>query len=178
MSKKRDILDAALHLFTENGARATSTKSIAIEAGVSEALIFKHFGSKDNLLEDIIKKGYIEDVKLTKNYEITECGKEFLIKFIDLPLLLVSNQFDFWRMQYKIMPLNPVAQQYHSNFMKPSKSRLIESFEILGYKEAAVEAEIILLLIDNIWKSLVSEKLTKQQCLEVTDLLKKKYSLI
>lgn len=101
-----------------------------------------------------------------------------LTKVYRFTLLLVSNQLGFWRMQYKIMPLNSAAQQYHNNFMKPSKSRLKESFEIFGYKEAAVEAEIIFLLIDNIWKSLVYEKLTKQQCLEVTDLLKKKYALI
>ena len=34
MSKKQDILAAALKLFTIQGARATSTKSIALEAGV------------------------------------------------------------------------------------------------------------------------------------------------
>ena len=178
MSKKQDILAAALNLFTDQGARATSTKSIALEAGVSEALIFKHFGTKDNLLEDLIKKGYAEAVRFTNQFLTAEKESVFLAQFIELPLHLVNNQFDFWRMQYKILPLNQVAQYYHSTFMKPSSNRLIESFEALGYPQAETEAEIVLLLIDNLWKSFVSERLSAETCEEITLLLKKKYGVL
>jgi len=44
------ILDAALRLFAERGFRATSTKRIANEAGVSEGLIFHHFPKKRDLI--------------------------------------------------------------------------------------------------------------------------------
>ena len=178
MSKKQDILTAALNLFTEQGARATSTKSIALEAGVSEALIFKHFGTKDNLLEDLIKKGYVEAVRITNHFLNAEKESDFLAQFIELPLHLVTNQFDFWRMQYKILPLNPIAQQYHNNFMNPSKEQLKLSFETLNYKHPELEAEIMLLFIDNVWKSYVSERLTQKKCQEIALLLKKKYALI
>lgn len=177
MSKKQNILDAALNLFTEQGARATSTKSIAQNAGVSEALIFKHFGTKDNLLEDIIKKGYVEAVKFTNGFLSSESPEGFLVKFIELPLHLVKNQFDFWRMQYKILPLNPIAQQYHNNFMFPSRNQLIESFKTLNYLNPETEAEIILLLTDNLWKSIVSEELSEKTCMEIIELLKRKYGL-
>ena len=177
MSKKQDILTASLNLFTEQGARATSTKSIALEAGVSEALIFKHFGTKDNLLEDLIKKGYVEAVRITNHFLNAEKESDFLAQFIELPLHLVTNQFDFWRMQYKILPLNQIAQHYHINFMKPSRSRLIETFEALNYPQAETEAEIVLLLIDNLWKSFVSERLSKESCEEIIKLLKEKYKL-
>ena len=175
MNKKQNILKAALVLFTENGARATSTKSIATEAGVSEALIFKHFGTKDNLLEEIIKKGYQEASKFTNNYLIVDSPEEFLRKFIDLPQELVDNQFDFWRMQYKILPLNPIAQQYHNNFMNPSNEQLKLSFETLNYKHPELEAEIMLLFIDNVWKSYVSERLTQKKCQEIALLLNTPY---
>ncbi len=178
MSKKQDILDSALNLFTEQGARATSTKSIAQKAGVSEALIFKHFGTKDNLLEDLIKKGYVESIKFTSSFLSSTTPKEFLLRFVELPLHLVHNQFDFWRMQYKILPLNPIAQQYHNNFMNPSRNRLIETFEALGYPEPRSEAELILLLTDNLWKSFVSEDLSEQNCTKIINLLKQKYNLL
>ena len=45
------ILDAALPLFARKGFAATTTKEIAQAAGVSEALIFKHFPSKASLYE-------------------------------------------------------------------------------------------------------------------------------
>lgn len=178
MNKKQDILNAALVLFTEQGARATSTKSIAKEAGVSEALIFKHFGTKDNLLEELIKKGYNEAIKYTSTFLKANSAEEFLIKFIDLPQQLVDNQFDFWRMQYKILPLNPIAQQYHNTFMKPSNEQLMLSFETLNYKHPELEAEILLLFIDNVWKSYVSDRLSKKRCEEIALLMKKKYALL
>jgi AcrR family transcriptional regulator len=44
------ILGAALELFAEKGYAATSTGSIARQAGVAEGLIFKHFRNKKELL--------------------------------------------------------------------------------------------------------------------------------
>lgn len=43
------ILEAAVRLLGENGFAATSLKAIATAAGVSQALIIHHFGSKDGL---------------------------------------------------------------------------------------------------------------------------------
>ncbi|MFN3338556.1 MAG: TetR/AcrR family transcriptional regulator, partial [Dietzia sp.] len=43
------ILDAAISGFGEHGVKGTSLKTIAAEAGVSQALILHHFGSKDRL---------------------------------------------------------------------------------------------------------------------------------
>lgn len=45
------ILEAALPLFAAKGFAATTTREIAQAAGVSEALIFKHFPSKQALYE-------------------------------------------------------------------------------------------------------------------------------
>jgi len=58
MDRKQKILTISLKLFAENGYRNTTTQSIALKAGVSEALIFKHFGTKEHLLTFVIKSGY------------------------------------------------------------------------------------------------------------------------
>ncbi len=177
MSKKQDILDAALRLFTVHGARATSTKSIAEEAHTSEALIFRHFGSKDNLLEGIIKKGYQQALKFTTTFLAHTEPKEFLIKMISLPQALVDSNLDFWRMQYKILPLNPIAQQYHSSFMKPSGDKLTEAFKQLGYEHPVEESDILILIIEGIWKSYASDRLTYERCKKLEHFLQKKYEL-
>jgi AcrR family transcriptional regulator len=49
--RRAAIIDAALPLFARKGFAATTTKEIAQAAGVSEALIFKHFPSKAALHE-------------------------------------------------------------------------------------------------------------------------------
>lgn len=48
--KMQDILSASLELFAEKGYSNTSTKDIARLANVAEGTLFKHFGSKENLL--------------------------------------------------------------------------------------------------------------------------------
>ena len=129
------------------------------------------------MLENIIKKEYDKAIRVTNGFLKNKKGNDFLVHFIDLPMHLINHQFDFWRMQYKILPLNPVAQQYHTNFMRPSKRDLIETFDALGYSEPEIETEIVLLLIDNLWKGFVSEKLSGETCEKITMLLKKKYEL-
>jgi Transcriptional regulator len=53
--RQEEILQAALRVFSRKGFDASRTKEIAKEAGISEALLFKHFSSKENLLENLIK---------------------------------------------------------------------------------------------------------------------------
>lgn len=53
-SKQKDILFAALELFSEKGYNATTTLSIAQKANVSEKTLFKHFPSKQDLFNEAI----------------------------------------------------------------------------------------------------------------------------
>jgi len=50
------IIEAALHLVSEKGYTAATTKAIAELAGVNEVTIFRHFGSKQGILKAIIEK--------------------------------------------------------------------------------------------------------------------------
>ena len=48
------IIDAASLLFIKKGFAGATTRSIAEEAGVNEVTIFRHFGSKENLVKAIM----------------------------------------------------------------------------------------------------------------------------
>jgi AcrR family transcriptional regulator len=52
------ILEAGRDLFYEHGYYATSTRVIAQKAGVNEVTLFRHFGTKEDLLKAIIKMDY------------------------------------------------------------------------------------------------------------------------
>ena len=47
--RRRQILDVARHLFARQGFQGTTTRAIARRAGVTEALIFRHFPTKEAL---------------------------------------------------------------------------------------------------------------------------------
>jgi AcrR family transcriptional regulator len=51
--RHRMIVEAAMPLFAQNGFAATTTKEIAKAAGISEALLYKHFPSKEALFNEM-----------------------------------------------------------------------------------------------------------------------------
>lgn len=50
------ILDAAESLFFGQGITATGVDRVAAEAGVAIVTLYKHFGSKDNLLREVLAR--------------------------------------------------------------------------------------------------------------------------
>lgn len=54
--RRQQILDVAVRLFSLKGFRGTTTKEIALAAGVNEAIIFRHFATKGELYAAIIDR--------------------------------------------------------------------------------------------------------------------------
>src|SRR5437868_11273536 len=54
--RRQQILDVAVQLFSQKGFRGTTTKEIALAAGVNEAIIFRHFATKRELYTAIIDR--------------------------------------------------------------------------------------------------------------------------
>jgi len=52
--RREQILQTAVNLFSQRGFKGTTTKEIALAAGVSEAMVFRHFASKDELYGAIL----------------------------------------------------------------------------------------------------------------------------
>ncbi len=52
--RRSQILQIAMRLFSEHGFRGTTTKEIAAAAGVSEAMVFRHFANKEELYSAIL----------------------------------------------------------------------------------------------------------------------------
>jgi AcrR family transcriptional regulator len=52
--RRLQILSVAISLFAKKGFRGTTTKEIAQAAGVSEAMVFRHFATKEELYKAIL----------------------------------------------------------------------------------------------------------------------------
>jgi TetR/AcrR family transcriptional regulator len=52
--RRRQLLEAALDLFSRKGFEGTTTKEIAAAAGVTEAIIFRHFSNKQALYTAVL----------------------------------------------------------------------------------------------------------------------------
>lgn len=52
--RRRQLIDVAIELFAQKGFGGTTTKEIAAAAGVTEAIIFRHFATKQDLYQAIL----------------------------------------------------------------------------------------------------------------------------
>src|SRR5215471_20634491 len=52
---RQQILKTAIRLFAQKGFRGTTTREIALAAGVNEVTIFRHFSSKQDLYAAILE---------------------------------------------------------------------------------------------------------------------------
>ena len=59
--RREQILATAVDLFSHKGFKGTTTKEIARTAGVSEAMVFRHFASKEELYGAILHSKGCED---------------------------------------------------------------------------------------------------------------------
>jgi AcrR family transcriptional regulator len=79
------IMRAAARVFGELGYRGATTRRIAQEAGVNEVTLFRHFGSKDELIREALeyrarpgRKQVLPDEPGDPVAELTEFGREQL----------------------------------------------------------------------------------------------------
>jgi AcrR family transcriptional regulator len=89
VDRKQAIIEAARPLFAQNGFNGTSVRAIAKAAGVSEALLYKHFPSKEDLYKEIL--GYVVDLSGILSSETSKLkpGAESLVKYVYLTIRLI-----------------------------------------------------------------------------------------
>lgn len=78
--KQNLILEAARELFIEQGYGATSTAQIARHAGVSEGILFHHFGSKKNLFLRVAEELAEAAAAATMPDDATIVTEEFVVR--------------------------------------------------------------------------------------------------
>ncbi|GAA4787842.1 hypothetical protein GCM10023231_14980 [Olivibacter ginsenosidimutans] len=173
-NRREKIMQAALLLFAENGYADTSTKLIAKEASVSEALIFKHFENKDKLLFHLIKSGYRRVLLQNKGMLTYHDAKSFLRHMIELPQKLVSEEPLFWKLQERLSH-HEFSRQQHMLFMKPVHPIITRAFTDLKIENPILETQFLLLLIDSLWKKEAAGEIDNLQ--EIVALVKHKYQV-
>ncbi|WP_439882061.1 TetR/AcrR family transcriptional regulator [Pontibacter sp. MBLB2868] len=173
-TKKEIILETALNLFADRGYEATPTSLIAREAGVSEGLIFKHYQNKVNLLEEVVKAGYRRITDKSKGL-VTENDPARLIEnVLDMPLKLVEDERNFWRMQFRLVD-EEIAQKHHNRYTHSVMQKLVEAFTKLGYKEPVLESEVLMLMVEGLWRLFLTNG-DKNHFKMMVELIKSKYT--
>ena len=126
--ERRDqILHVAIKLFSQFGFRGTTTKKIAEEAGVSEAMVFRHFASKDELYGAILhNKGCQDGVQRfpwEENKELAEAiaRKDDFGVFYQLAITALNKHHEdvgFMRLLfYSALEEHDLAERFFGEFV-------------------------------------------------------------
>ena len=95
--RKQQIVDVATELFSQKGFRGTTTKEIADQAGVSEAIIFRHFPTKKELYSAIL------------NYKLLQTAEWIEAKLIEI-ILRKDDYAYFNTLAYEILEIHKKDQ--------------------------------------------------------------------
>lgn len=77
---KEKILEEALKLFARSGYMGTSMNDIASKLGVTKAALYKHYSSKQEILDSIVEKMNQMDLQRSKEYEMPEGDMDEVIE--------------------------------------------------------------------------------------------------
>ena len=98
---KEQIIETALELFSQNGFLGTSMSDIASQLKITKGALYKHYESKQQILEQIIERMAKLDLERAKKYEMPETEqKKFAEAYIHIPTEKIRKysiaQFRHW----------------------------------------------------------------------------------
>lgn len=109
---KERILETALELFAQNGYLGTSMNDIAERLGFTKAALYKHYTSKQEILDKIVERMNEMDYERAESYEMPETEPDgFAEAYLHTPIPKIRAysmaQFDHW-----------TREPFSSNFRK------------------------------------------------------------
>lgn len=133
---KAKILEAALSQFSKKGYLGASTKDIAHEAGVAEVTVFRHFPTKESLLEGVIRSySFLPELKgiMSKvgGFTYEEALYEIAVRFMKT----LKARKELIRIMFSEIPLYPAkAKQIHHDLIDEITGTLASYFKGLQKK--------------------------------------------
>ena len=98
---KERILETALELFAQSGYLGTSMSDIAKQLGITKAALYKHYTSKQEILDRIVERMNQMDYERAEQYEMPETEPDgFAEAYLHTPVQKIRAysmaQFDHW----------------------------------------------------------------------------------
>jgi AcrR family transcriptional regulator len=116
---------AAIDLIAEKGYKGVTTLEIAAAAGLSEKTLFRHFGSKQNLLETAFERFHYTE-------EMTKLFNEKLVWDLETDLLLISRTYhEIMNRNRKMIMISIKEEDNLPGFRERKKKPSLQLFEFL-----------------------------------------------
>jgi len=100
--RKKEILDTALELFSNEGFATTSISKIAVKAGISKGLLYNYFDSKEDLIKTIIFNGIDYLTKFVDPNMDGVLTRQELRYFIEEMFSAIRKEPYYWKLYFSL----------------------------------------------------------------------------
>ena len=157
--KKQLIMDTALELFAENGFHATSISQIAAKAKISKGLTYNYFGSKNEILDEIMTQGFNE---IYDNLDINHDGvliEDEFKYFIHENFRLVRENLLYWKLFFSLLLQPKVSVAFADRYQEkagPIFEMLFQFIVSSGSKEPEKDLMAVTAMIEGAFLYMVA----------------------
>ena len=160
---RAEILKAATRVFAEHGFQGATTGQIADAAGVSTALVFKHFTSKENLLEALMQQWQGEALRYyDENWQDEDPGAQ-LRTLLDYGVGRAVRYPDLYRLYFSLSlqpggaaALQRVLEPLQAGFMRYFQ-RLEQLMGALGSDAPKADAQLFQIAMNGLAQTIATE---------------------
>ena len=157
-NRKEEILIVALHLFARDGYEAVSVSQIAGELDMTKGALYRHYKSKRDIFDSIVKRMEQQDGEQASDYDMPEDEKESMPEeYEDVSLddfvEYSKSMFEYWTEddfassfrkmltieQFRSEEMQNLYQQYLVSGPTEYVKDLFENMEIKNPEENAVK---------------------------------------
>ena len=157
-NRKEEILIVALHLFARDGYEAVSVSQIAGELDMTKGALYRHYKSKRDIFDSIVKRMEQQDGEQASDYDMPEDEKESMPEeYEDVSLddfvEYSKSMFEYWTVddfassfrkmltieQFRSEEMQNLYQQYLVSGPTEYVKDLFENMEIKNPEENAVK---------------------------------------
>ena len=151
VSTRDRIVSSALRLFADHGFAGTTVKRIALDAGVSQGLMYTYFNSKDDLLRDIFSKGMNDVLATLESRDDAGDPLDAIEELLLHSFAVVEEHSELWRILYALRTQSAVLERLGlemNAFTDQIEERLAALCARAGLSDPEIEAKILFALVD------------------------------
>jgi len=138
VDRKKAILDAALHVFAEEGYHNASISKVSKQARVSKGLMYNYFESKEDLLHQLLNEIIVKETEVMTFLNQDEFTDQTLTDLINHTVDLLKADTKHWKL-YFLMSVQPEVlkiimadhQSLHAEFF----AKYLDYFKRKGHKD-------------------------------------------
>lgn len=158
--RRAAILDAALHVFSEEHYHNASIGQIAKRANISKGLIYNYFDSKEDILVTLMLSLFDE---LSDEFGITnetEPSRELLVHFIDRSFEVVIRDRAHWKLYFSVIMQQEVMALVMDKMMEkaaPYMNVIGGYFTQIGHPDPVARMRYFSAAIDGVQMHLIMD---------------------